>query len=113
MKKILVKMAMVIILSCALACALAQIQPDDSLPQPNTQNKVSLDIKGMDIIDVLKMMSAKAGMNLIIGKNVTGRVTLFLKDVDVQDAFDIIVLANDLAYEKQGDISAFRPCPRT
>jgi TonB family protein len=68
------------------------------------QNKISLDIKGMDIIDILKMLSARAGMNIVVGKNVTGRVTLFLKDVDIWDAFEIILLANDLAYEKKGDI---------
>lgn len=67
-------------------------------------NKISLDIKGMDIVDVLKTLANRTGMNLIIGKNVTGRVTLFLKDVDVWDAFEIVLLANELAYQKQGEI---------
>jgi type II secretory pathway component GspD/PulD (secretin) len=67
-------------------------------------NKVSLDIKGMDITDVLKMLATRSGYNIVIGKNVTGRVTLFLKDVDVQDAFDIILLANELAYDQKGKI---------
>ncbi|MEI8350497.1 MAG: secretin N-terminal domain-containing protein [Candidatus Omnitrophota bacterium] len=67
-------------------------------------NKISLDIKGMDIVDILKILSNRAGMNLVIGKNVTGKVTLFLKDVDIWDAFEIILLANDLAYERKGDI---------
>ncbi|MBM3246108.1 MAG: hypothetical protein FJZ13_02135 [Candidatus Omnitrophica bacterium] len=72
--------------------------------QPQEQGKISLDIKGMDIVDVLKMLSTRAGINLVIGKNVTGRVTLFLKDVDIWDAFEIVLLANDLAYEKKGEI---------
>jgi len=66
--------------------------------------RISLDIKGMDIVDVLKMLSNRSGMNIVVGKNVTGRVTLFLKDVDINDAFEIILLSNDLAYEKTGDI---------
>ncbi len=74
------------------------------ITKPNTQNKISLDIKGMDIIDVLKMLSMRAGMNIVVGKNVTGRVTLFLKDVDIWDAFEIIMLSNELAYEKKADI---------
>lgn len=69
-----------------------------------TQNKVSLDIKGMDIVDVLKMLAQRSGMNIVVGKNVTGRVTLFLKDVDAWDAFELILLANDLAYEQKGNI---------
>jgi MSHA type pilus biogenesis protein MshL len=72
--------------------------------KPQEANKISLDIKGMDVIDVLKMLATRAGMNLVIGKNVTGRVTIFLKDVNVWDAFEIILLANDLAYEKKGEI---------
>lgn len=68
------------------------------------ENKISLDIKGMDIVDVAKMLATRAGLNIVIGKNVTGKVTLFLKNVDVWDAFEIIILANELAYEKEGDI---------
>ncbi len=67
-------------------------------------NKISLDIKGMDIVDVLKMLATRAGMNIVIGKNVTGKVTLFLKNVDVKDVFEIILLANDLAYDERESI---------
>lgn len=80
-------------------------QPANPLIQPEAaQQKISLDIKGMDVVDVLKMLSQRSGMNIVVGKNVTGRVTLFLKDVDIWDAFEIILLSNDLAYEKKGDI---------
>lgn len=82
---------------CLLAQEGAQTAP---VPQP----KISLDIKGMDIVDVLKMLSARSGMNIVVGKNVAGRVTLFLKDVPVDDAFEIILLSNELAYEKKGGI---------
>ncbi|MFH1355012.1 MAG: secretin N-terminal domain-containing protein, partial [Candidatus Omnitrophota bacterium] len=68
------------------------------------QDKISLDIKGMDIVDVAKMLASRAGMNIVVGKNVTGKVTLFLKDVDVWDAFEIVLLANELAYEKKDKI---------
>ena len=67
-------------------------------------NKITLDIKGMDVVDVLKMLSTRSGMNIVVGKNVIGRVTLFLKDVEINDVFEIVILANDLAYEKKGEI---------
>jgi len=72
--------------------------------QAADQNKISLDIKGMDVVDVLKMLATRSGMNIVVGKNVSGRVTLFLKNVDIWDAFEIILLANDLAYETKGSI---------
>jgi type II secretory pathway component GspD/PulD (secretin) len=67
-------------------------------------NKISLDIKGMDVVDVLKMLAQRANLNIVVGKNVTGRVTLFLKDTEPWDAFEIVILGNDLAYQKQGEI---------
>jgi len=75
-------------------------------PQPSQapSNTISLDLKGVDIIDVLKMLSARSNLNIVAGRNVRGRVTLFLKDVDIWDAFEIILAANSLAYEKEGDI---------
>lgn len=68
------------------------------------KGKISLDLKGVDIIDVLKMLSTRSNLNIVAGRNVRGKVTLFLKDVDIWDAFEIILASNDLAYDKRGDI---------
>lgn len=57
-----------------------------------------LELKDMDINDVFKLISSKTGINIIAGKNVQGRVTIYLKDVEVHDALHIILEANDLAY---------------
>lgn len=85
-----------------------QVQPASvsvaAVQQQELPGKISLDIKGMDIIDVLKMLASRSGLNIVVGKNVTGRVTLFLKNIDPWDAFEIVVLSNDLAYEKKGNI---------
>ena len=79
-----------------------------SLPEPSPLsgkiNKISLDFKGMDIIDALKMISQRAGFNIIVGKNVQGKVTIFLKEVNIQDAFEIILASNNLAYENREGI---------
>lgn len=83
---------------------ISKVQPKPAAEPPESSNKISLDLKGVDIIDVLKMLSARSNMNIVAGRNVRGRVTLFLKDVDVWDAFEIILAANELAYEKEGDI---------
>lgn len=69
-----------------------------------TGQRISLDLKGVDILDVLKLLSQKSGLNFVAGRNVAGRVTIFVSDVDVWQAFERIIDANDLAYERQGDI---------
>lgn len=83
--------------------ACAQAVPAPQAPEAR-QDKISLDLKGLDIVDVLKMISGRSGMNIVVGKNVTGKVTIFLKDVNIWDAFEIILASNNLAYEKEGGI---------
>ena len=87
-----------------------QAAPLDSTPgrisisDAAARNNISLEIKGMDVVDVLKMLASRSGFNIVVGKNVTGRVTLFLKEVDIWDAFELILASNDLAYDKKGKI---------
>jgi type IV pilus assembly protein PilQ len=71
---------------------------------PGAPETLSLDIKGMDILDVFRLLSMRGDINIIAGKNVTGKVTLFLKGVDIWDAFEMIIAANGLAYEKRNNI---------
>ncbi len=65
---------------------------------------MALDLRDMDIVDTLKFLAIKGGINIIASKDVTGRVSLFLRDVTIKDALDIILIANNLAYEKRGSI---------
>ena len=70
----------------------------------STDQRISLDLKGVDILDVLKLLSQQSGMNFVASRNVTGRITIFANDVDVWEAFERIIGANELAYERRGDI---------
>ncbi|MDP3722050.1 MAG: secretin N-terminal domain-containing protein [Candidatus Omnitrophota bacterium] len=73
-------------------------------PPQQIGQRISLDLKGVDILDVLKLLSQKSGLNFIAGRNLSGRVTIFVNDVDVWEAFELIIAANDLAYERKGTI---------
>ncbi|MFC1593919.1 secretin N-terminal domain-containing protein, partial [Candidatus Omnitrophota bacterium] len=76
-------------------------------PEEVQREKIMLDaleLSGMEIMDVLKLISKKSGLNIVAGKNVTGKVTIFLKNVDVWDVLNIILSANNLAYEEQDGI---------
>lgn len=69
-----------------------------------TGENISLDLKGVDILDVLKLLSQQSRLNFVAGRNVTGKVTIFVKDVGVWEAFERILEANDLAYERYENI---------
>lgn len=63
-----------------------------------------LDLKQMDVLDVLKLISQKSGLNLVAGQDVKGKVTVFLKNVEAHEVLRIIVAAYGWAYEQDGDI---------
>lgn len=69
-----------------------------------SQDRITLELKGVDVLDVLKVLAKKSGLNIVAGKNVRGQVTLFLQDVDVRDALDIILETAELATEEKEGI---------
>lgn len=89
----------------ALAGFLLLLPAPCLLAQDLSPEKISLDIKGMDIIEVLKTLASKNGMNLVIDRNVSGRVTVFLKDVLPDEAMGTILASNNLALHREGSIS--------
>ena len=66
--------------------------------------RITLDLRSMEVADALKYLSLRSGLNIVASKMVTGRVTFQLKNVPLQDIFDITLISNELAYEKIGDI---------
>ncbi len=63
-----------------------------------------LDLKNMDISDVLKLISQKSGLNIVASQNVRGKITVYLKNIEVLEALRIIVDAYGWAYAKENEI---------
>jgi type II secretory pathway component GspD/PulD (secretin) len=66
--------------------------------------KISLDLRDMDIVDVLKFLSMKGDFNLAMDNRISGRVTLIMKSVSIIDALEVVLKTNRLAYQPIGDI---------
>lgn len=64
---------------------------------------MSFDYNEADIREVLDMMAAKAGVNIIYSDDVTGTVTLSLSKVPFNEAFNTILAAKNLAVQQVGD----------
>ena len=75
-----------------------------SAPVPAQGQKITLQFQEMDIIEILKLLAEQAGFNLVAGRNVSGKVTLFVKEVDPWEALEVVLAANELAYERRGQI---------
>jgi len=73
-------------------------------PAEEKQELITLELKDIDIVEVLKILARKGNLNIIIGQNVKGRITLFLKDVTVWNALKSVFEIANLAYIKKGDV---------
>lgn len=70
---------------------------------------VTLDFKEADIRNVLKIISYKAGVNIVTSPEVIGNVTIRLVDVPWEKALDVILKSYGFGYEKQANIIMVAP----
>ncbi len=63
-----------------------------------------LELKDMEIGDVLKLISKKTGLNIVAGNNVRGKVTIYLKNVAAKEALRIILETHNLAFVEENGI---------
>ena len=66
--------------------------------------KISLDLRGVEIIELFKLLSLKTGLTIVPQPGVKGRVSLFLNNVYFDDVLDIILITYGLAAERKGNI---------
>ena len=68
-------------------------------------DRLTLELQGVSIFDVFKILSKKSGLNIVAGKNVQGQVSIFLQDVPVKEALTTILQSQGLAsVEEEGII---------
>lgn len=99
-----------IFLSSSSPCLLAQSAKEDKMDEQLNQavageeKKISLDLKGIDINELFKVLSEKSGMTIITTPGVSGRVTVFMDRLSFDDALDVVATMQDLAYDKKGSV---------
>lgn len=83
----------------------ARLELPAEIPVPDFPDViVSLNLNDMDILEALKFIAEKAGINIIPTKEVQGKVSLNVDNVSIKDVFTIVLRSNSLVYEKKGNI---------
>ena len=54
----------------------------------------SINFKDAELVDVIRLLSEQHGLNLVLGEEVKGKITLRLKKVPLEKALDLILKAN-------------------
>lgn len=73
-------------------------------PTQYTGERISLNLKDVDLKDFFRLIHEISGLNVIIDPNVTGTVTLVLDDVPWDQALDIVLKNNGLGKVLEGNV---------
>ena len=98
------------ILMAVTRLSFAQKDGPGSAPPPQEnisvtqEGRVSLDFRDADIQNVLRILSYKSGVNIVAGPEVTGLVTIQLRDVPWKQALDVILQTYGYGYDQRGNI---------
>lgn len=65
---------------------------------------ITLDVKDMELSDVLRMVADQSGLNIIASKNVKGLVSINLEGAPVDTALEAILKVNNCGYVKEDNI---------
>ncbi|OGS10928.1 MAG: hypothetical protein A2234_09800 [Elusimicrobia bacterium RIFOXYA2_FULL_58_8] len=74
-----------------------------SIMESLSKDPISFDYNEADVREVLDMMAAKAGVNIIYSDDVSGTLTLSLTKVPFDEAFKTIISVKSLAVQQVGD----------
>jgi type IV pilus assembly protein PilQ len=76
---------------------------------PFTGEKIDLNFQNVDIRSILQIIAEVAEMNLVVDDNVTGNITLRLKNVPWDQALDLVLKTKGLAQRVVGNVMLIGP----
>ncbi len=78
-------------------------------PSKYVGERISIDVQDAEIQNILRLISEISGLNLIISDQVTGRITIKLKDIPWDQVLDLILKTKNLGKEREGNIIRIAP----
>jgi type IV pilus assembly protein PilQ len=79
--------------------------PAATAPPTNGQRLISLDFKEADVVNLLRILAAESGRNIVIGEDVKGKMSISLRNVPWEQALETILESRGLSkVEKDGVI---------
>ncbi len=76
----------------------------DTAVIPITEPKITLDLIGVDINELFKILSSKSGRTITTTPGVQGRATVFINNLIFDDALDVILSLQGLACERSENL---------
>ena len=77
-------------------------------PAFDTSKSIFIDVKGVSLVNVLKIISQQSGLSFIADQDVADkRITLYLNKIPLNQTLQTVLDANGLMYEMQDDTNVF------
>jgi type IV pilus assembly protein PilQ len=73
-------------------------------PAGNGQRLISLDFKDADVVNLLRILAAESGRNIVAGDDVKGKVSVSLRNVTWEQALDTILETKGLQKLERGSV---------
>jgi type IV pilus assembly protein PilQ len=86
----------------------AQTKPAEDKPSEPVVEQVVIDYNEADIQSVLRTLATKAAINLIMGDEIVGKVTVHLEGVSYQEAMQLIVESKGYAFVKDKNVARIK-----
>lgn len=82
-------------------------------PRPKIEEKlsrrISLELEGVEIKEVLKILSKKSELNIVADNSLKGEIDLYVKDVTIKEALDHVLKVQGIAYRILGETIVVAP----
>lgn len=73
------------------------------------RNRLTIDLRNVDIENLLRLIASESGVNIIAGSDVSGSVTMRLRSVPLDQAFLTILQSLQLGFEIRGNVIRVAP----
>jgi type IV pilus assembly protein PilQ len=81
---------------------------DQIEPKHTSAKRIDLDVVGADLPNVCRLIGELAGVNIVVAGDVTGTVTVKMKNVPWSEALDAILLSKGYRAERVGNVVVVR-----
>ena len=84
--------------------AAADPAPPGASRSPRAPRLISLDFKDADVVNIVRILAAESGKNVVIGDDVRGKISITLHNVPWEQALDMVLAAKGLEKIERGGV---------
>lgn len=87
----------------AAACGGCSLAAADGPAKRPPRRRITLDLQDAEVRNVIRLIAEVSQLNIVVGDDVEGKVTLKLRDVPWDQALDVVLKAKGLGMAWEGD----------